>query len=213
MPELTLKELAEQLRRAATAAEIHAVIGAIAARRKSLRERLTSIEDKNGSARRAVIASADTEALARLNAEAEMIDDELGLIAHLDARAFPLHTAAVERETIEAGQRAHKRIASLIATAADALAKYEAARQLLQDSVTAIGAANMARDDRRYLDDALFRALVDAMQPAWLVRDEHRAGAAAGLARWLRPPPKPNFGEPAPDPAEQVRARMRARRD
>lgn len=212
----TSKELAEQLRRAATAAEIYRIINAIAARRRTVKERLASIEDRNGTARRAAIESADSDVLARLNREAESLDDELGFLSHLDSRAFPLHLAATEQETVENGKRAHRRITQVTAAAEEALAAYSAARQRLEEATSAIGGANdQLRGERMIVDDATVERIMLAMWPVFLVREEQRRGARSGLRQRICAPAPPVYGDSPPDMAAQVRDIMSpfARRD
>ncbi len=227
MTEMTTKQIAAQLQRSdLTAAVCQELVRAIAARRRTIQERLTSIEDRNGAGRRAVIASADPGALAKLNQEAEALDDELGFLADLDTRAFRLHLAAVEREVIESGARAHRRIAQVLGNAEQALTAYLAARQQLDDATGSIGGANeqqrwriaalgedRAQGERLVVDDATLDRILAVMHPPALVREEQQRGARAFLRSRICVPAPVQYGDPPPDLREQVNVNMFARRD
>lgn len=227
MTEMTTKQIGEQLQRSDLTATVYQdLVRAIAARRRIASERLGSIED-DGAMRRAAIESGDSEALVALNREAEALDDELGFLGAFEARAYKLHAAAADRETIEAGQRGHRRIAQLIGNAETALAAYVTARQRLDEATSAIGGANellfaeriaafghtnVDQRERLIVDDATLDRIVDAMAPPLLVREEQRLGARSGLRRNICAPVPEQYGEPS-DLREQTHANMFQRRD
>lgn len=226
MTELTTKEIAAKLQRSdLTASVLQSLVSAIHARRQILNQRLGVIEDPNG-ARREALQGADSDSLAKLNREAEAVDDEIGLLADLDTRAFRQHLAAVEREAIENGTRAHRRIAQVLGNAEQALAAYLDARQRLDDATAAIGGANDTRcalrvaafgenvqAERLVIDDAAVDRVVAVMWPESLVREEQRRGARSGLRRKVCAPDPEQYGEPEPDLREQMRHNVFARRD
>jgi hypothetical protein len=106
MSDMTASQIAEQARRDdLSAAAYQLLVHAIAARRKHLKARLASVEDRNGSAYRAAVASADLAQLAALNREAESLDAECGVLCDLETRVYRLHASAREREDIEAANK------------------------------------------------------------------------------------------------------------
>ena len=142
MTELTTKQIGEQLRRPdADAATLQNLMHAIAHRRRHVRARLAEIEGSNAAERKAATAAGDMDRLYSINRECELLDDEIGVLHVFEARTMQLHAPAVERESLAAGQRDHKRLSKVIEAAATAQAAYERARQQLIDAVGNIGAA------------------------------------------------------------------------
>lgn len=224
MTQLTTKEIGAQLQRSdLTAAVYQDLVSAISARRRTVSERLVLIED-TGAVRRAAVESGNSDTLVKLNREAEALDDELGILYAHEPRAFKLHLAAIERETIEAGRRGHRRIAQVLADAERALAAYTNALQRLDEVTSAIGGANDIaqqkyaalggeQSERLVVDDATLDRILGVTMPPFLVREEQRLGSHAFLRSRICAPVSQQYGEPLPDRAEQMHAAMFQRRD
>lgn len=207
MTELTTQQIGARLQREdATAAEYQTLVGAITARRRVIKARLDEIENRNGAARRAAMASCDPAQIALLNREAETLDDETGFLCDLESRAYQLHVRAIERETIENARLGRKKLPALIDAASKALAKYRDARQQLEDAIGAMGGArNLLRAEpaaakSMEVGDAELAQLVAA-----LFVDPPTAGAVAGLRQRICAPPPPIYSDGPPDLAAQVR--------
>lgn len=171
-PLLTTPQISAQLERGESAAELSAVMRAIASRRVHVNSRLVDLEARNGSTRRIAIASADPAKLAAVNREAEMLTAEVELLDNLDARASQKHGIAQERETMENAKRNLKSLSRLADAGARAYAAYETARRELDDALTTITVArHQVNSDKERaqveVSDELFERIASVMYAGW----------------------------------------------
>lgn len=207
MTELTAQQISTRLQRGMTAAECQALIHAISARRAALKSRLDIIEN-GGTEHRAAMTACDSAQLTVLHREAEVLDDELGMLCDLEARAYQAHVRLIEGEDIEAAHKARKQLSTLTARAATALAAYQAARTQLSDALGYIGSE---RDRlRRGGDEKAMGAIVvpDADFERIAAALMATGDAREALRRRVCMPDPTLYANTDPDYREQVRDAM-----
>jgi hypothetical protein len=205
MSELTPAQIGARLSAKLTAAQCDELRRTVAARRRTIKARLASLQDQNGSDRRVAVDSFDPEKLAALGRETDSLEDEDFLFHELDCRLIRLQQAAAAREQLEAAHTVRKKLPALIERTTQALAMYERARHELADALSALGHVNVTTEDRFYVDDAQFEQIIAALHPA-AFPTERDTGARAFLRGRICPPAPPVYSEPRPDYAAQRRS-------